>query len=152
MTSCVLVLWRLFALTGFVVAFLLRVEHLVSMHDPRALVEVRESFFVFAKEYVHNSPVEVEVFSVEDVFLVVVRFVFVFLLNSVIFAEISTLSCIRSCLKLSVETTEFIGVKFTQVFEFILFFFFLLLLDTESEIVFLHFSFLNKSILLFAPA
>ena len=150
MTRCIIILGRLLTLSrlSFTFIFLARIKYFIGMHDSWALIKISESLLVFALVYVQYTTIEVKVFFIEYIFLVVVGFIFIFLQSSIIFAEISTLCSVRSSFELMIQPTQFFRIEFTQVFKLIIFVFFLLLLDAEPKIIFLHFSLLYHSVLL----
>mmetsp|Transcript_23146 Transcript_23146/g.28692 ORF Transcript_23146/g.28692 Transcript_23146/m.28692 type:complete len:281 (+) Transcript_23146:1374-2216(+) len=128
-----------------------RVQHLVSVHDLGTLIEVRDRFFVIACVDGHHSTIKVVVFLVKDVFFVVVCLFDLFCVSGVV-AAIGTLGSCGASLDLAVKFHDFISVKVADIFELILIFSLLGLLEAEAQIIAFRAAVSVGAILLLAAA
>jgi len=81
-----------------------RVEHFIGMHDPRRLTKVIKRLVVVSQVDVHDSSIEVEVLTIEDILLVIISVILVPLRLLVIFAHVCSLCRITAGIQLPIQT------------------------------------------------
>ena len=127
------------------------IKHFIGMHDTRTLLEILQGFLKLPRIDLEDTPVEVVIFLVEDIFFVVIGFLSLLLICCVV-TFVSPLRGTRSCFKLAVELLYFFLIEVADVLVFILLFLVLLLLYPEPEVVPLRLAPVHCSVLLFAPS